>query len=289
MSPWFLAARPKTLSAGVVPVLVGSALAFKAQSFHLGIFLTCLVGSLALQIASNFINDASDFLRGADTEERVGPLRMAQAGLISPKALYIGAGLCFLIATLCGIYLTLQAGWIILLIGLLSIICATAYTAGPFPLAYYGLGDLFVLIFFGLAAVCGTYFAHALKFDSLVFISALIVGFHATGILIVNNTRDIEQDKKVNKMTLCVRLGLMNSKLYYIFLVTLSYLLIFHLAFELKSFWPLLTLLASPLAFFNIRKIQKAQRGEDYNLLLASTAKHQILFALLFSLSLALS
>ncbi len=289
MSPWFLAARPKTLSAGVVPVLVGSALAFKMQSFHWPILGACLVGSLALQIASNFINDASDFLRGADTEMRVGPLRMAQAGLLSPKALYLGAGLFFLIASLCGVYLVLQAGLPILAIGVLSIICATAYTAGPFPLAYYGLGDLFVMIFFGLAAVCGTYFSHTLKIDAPAFMAAVIVGLHAMGILVVNNTRDIEQDRQVSKMTVCVRLGLMNSKLYYLFLLALSYLLLINLALDLTSWWLALPLLTIPLAVLNCKKILKAQKGEQYNQLLASTAKLQIIFGFLFSLSLALS
>lgn len=289
MSPWFLAARPKTLSAGVVPVLVGSALAFKVQSFHWPIFLACLVGSLALQIASNFINDASDFLRGADTEKRVGPLRMAQAGLLSPKALYLGAGLCFLIASLCGVYLVLQAGLPILAIGVLSMICATAYTAGPFPLAYYGLGDLFVMIFFGLAAVCGTYFSHTLKIDASTFTAAIIVGLQAMGILVVNNTRDIEQDRQVKKMTLCVRLGLMNSKLYYLFLLVLSYLLLIHLAVDLTSWWIALPLLTFPLGLINSKQMLKATKGEHYNQLLASTAKLQIIFGFLFSLSLALS
>lgn len=286
MNPWIEAARPKTLSAGLVPVLVGSALAFHEGHFQFFIFLACLIGALSLQVATNYINDASDFLRGADTTERIGPKRMAQAGILTPKALFIGAGFMFLLATLAGVYLISQAGLIILAIGLFSILCATAYTAGPYPLAYYGLGDLFVMIFFGMVAVCGTYFAHTGNLSMLSFLCSLLVGFHSVAIIVVNNTRDIATDTKVGKKTMAVRLGTSLSKIYYQFILVLCYLIIIHICVVLTNFWLLLPILTFPLAINNMRKMRQAKSGDDYNKLLAATAKLQVLFCLLLSIAL---
>lgn len=288
MNPWIEAARPKTLSAGLVPVLVGSALAFHQEKFQFFIFLACLVGSLCLQIGSNYINDASDFLRGADTKDRQGPKRMAQAGILSPKALFIGAGLMFALATLAGFYLIHQAGLTILFIGLFSILCAIAYTAGPFPLAYYGLGDIFVFLFFGIVAVCGTSFAHTQTWDLLSLVTSFLVGLHAVAILVVNNTRDIETDTQVKKKTMAVRLGRTISKAYYQMILILSYLGVLHLAIDLHSWSLLLPFLSLPLGIKNILTMRKVQAGSDYNTLLASTAKLQILFGLLLALALIL-
>lgn len=288
MNPWIEAARPKTLSAGLVPVVVGSAAALHQGKFQFLVFLACLVGSLALQVATNYINDASDFLRGADTKERQGPKRMAQAGILSPKALFIGAGLMFTLATVAGLYLVLQAGLAILVIGLLSIVCAIAYTAGPYPLAYYGLGDFFVLLFFGIVAVCGTNFAHTQSWNMLSFITSLIVGLHAVAIIIVNNTRDIETDIKVQKKTMAVRLGRSLSKVYYQMILILSYLGVLHLAVDLKSWVMLLPWLTLPLGIKNTLTMRKIQMGSDYNTLLASTAKLQIIFGFLLALALIL-
>ncbi len=286
MNPWIEAARPKTLSAGLVPVLVGSALAFHEGHFQFLIFLACLIGALSLQVATNYINDASDFLRGADTTERIGPKRMAQAGILTPKALFIGAGLMFFLATLAGVYLISQAGLIILAIGLFSILCATAYTAGPYPLAYYGLGDLFVMIFFGIVAVCGTFFAHTTTFSTLSLICSILVGLYSVAIIGVNNTRDIATDILVGKKTMAVRLGKTLSKIYYQFVLALTFLILLHLCIELKSYLLLLPMLTLPLAILNMKKMKKAETGEEYNSLLASTAKLQILFCTLLSLAL---
>ena len=285
MSPWLAAARPKTWSAGIVPVLLGSALAWHDSEFHLPVFVAALLGGLFIQIATNYINDGADFLRGADTEEHLGPPRMAQAGLITPKALFVGAGICFFVATLCGSYLIAQAGWPILLLGVISILCAIAYTAGPAPLAYVGLGDLFVLLFFGFAAVMGTYFCHTNNLGGMpAILISLIVGLQGVSLIAVNNTRDISTDLKVGKKTMAARMGRKNSNIYYSFTQLLPFALVLLLSLELQSRLILGLLLLLPLAGKNARRIFRLREGKEFNFLLADTAKLQMLFGLALSL-----
>lgn len=281
MSPWVIAARPKTWSAGIIPVIATSALAWRRAEFSLAIFFAALFGSLFIQIATNYINDGADFLRGADTEERLGPPRMAQMGLITPKKLFWGAGLCFLLATLCGAYLIAQAGWMIFLLGLVSILCAIAYTAGPAPLAYVGLGDLFVLIFFGFAAVIGTYFCHTHSLGGWpTILLSLIIGLHGVSLIAVNNTRDIPTDLKVGKMTMSARMGRPAASYYYAATQLLPFLLLAPLAYKLHSLLLLLPMLFLPLAIQNVLKIFAADDGGDFNRLLVATAKLQVLMGL---------
>lgn len=290
MSPWVAAARPKTLSAGVIPVLVASALAVREQKFIFLVFVAALLGAMAIQIATNYINDASDFLRGADTEERLGPPRMAQTGALTTKALFIGAGLCFLAALLAGLYLISIAGLPILWIGLLSILAAIAYTAGPYPLAYYGLGDLFVLIFFGFVAVGGTYYAHALSLSSAVYICSLIIGFLGVSLIVVNNARDIPTDTKANKKTMAVRMGVRSTKIYYAVIIALPYALLPAFCWKLSwSPWVLIPMISLPLAVKNIYQMFQAQVPQQYNNLLAGSAKLQMLFGILLAISIVLS
>ena len=284
MNPWISAARSKTLSAGAVPVLVGSALAYMDKSFSLDIFFATLLGALSLQIATNYINDASDFLRGADSETRIGPPRMAQLGLLTPRSLYLGACFCFLIALLAGIFLILHAGIIILWIGIFSIIGATAYTAGPFPLAYYGLGELFVFIFFGLTAVCGTYFSHTHGFSSSALLAAIMVGLLAMAIILVNNTRDITTDTMAGKKTMSVRFGKKLSQHFYATIVLLPFLLLYFFI-ESGSWKFIFPITLLPLAAKNIHDMYTKHTGEDFNALLARTAKLELLFGFLFSLA----
>ncbi len=290
MSPWISAARPKTLSAGIIPVLVASALAVHDQKFQLFVFLAALLGSIAIQIATNYINDASDFLRGADTEERLGPPRMAQTGAITPRALFWGAALCFLFATLMGVYLIIAAGFAMLWIGVFSILAAIAYTAGPYPLAYYGLGDLFVLIFFGFVAVCGTYFAHSSQLSEVPLWLSLAVGALGVSLIVVNNARDIPTDTKVQKKTMAVRMGLLPTKIYYVCLLAVPYavLLALHLKFPAGKiiFAPMVT---APMAIRNSYQMFQAQKPMQYNELLAKSAKLQIFFGLLLSLAIVFS
>lgn len=289
MRPWIAAARPKTLVAGLIPVLLGSAFAFQLGSFHFGVFLAALGGALAIQIGTNYVNDASDFERGADTGERLGPPRMAASGLLTPRALYIGAGLWFLTAFLFGAYLIAQAGLWMLAIGLASIFFAVIYTAGPFPLAYLGLGDLFVLLFFGLVAVLGTVFAHTHEIAGGAVYLALAAGFHGMSLIAVNNLRDIPTDIRAGKKTLAVRLGDRASRVYISVLFFLPFFCWMPLAKNLAGVPALLPLLALPLASANTVACFRIEDRRKFNALLARCAGLQLVFGVLASLALVLS
>ncbi|HSG47618.1 MAG TPA: 1,4-dihydroxy-2-naphthoate polyprenyltransferase [Longimicrobiales bacterium] len=214
-SPWILAARPKTLPAAAAPVLVGMALAWRAGGFALLPALAALAGAVLIQVATNLANDYFDFIHGADTEHRVGPTRVTQAGLLSPVAVRNGMGLTLLAALLVGIYLVWVAGTPILWIGLAALVCAVAYTGGPFPLAYRGLGDLFVFVFFGLVAVTGTVYVQTLAFSWEALWAGAGVGAVSTCLLVVNNLRDIRTDEKAGKRTLAVRVGVTGTRVEY--------------------------------------------------------------------------
>ncbi|MEJ2336835.1 MAG: 1,4-dihydroxy-2-naphthoate octaprenyltransferase, partial [Gemmatimonadales bacterium] len=191
---WVLAARLPTLPAAVAPVAVGTACAFSVDRFRAGPAVAALIGALAIQVGTNFANDLFDYLKGADNESRLGPPRAVQLGLIRPSGMRRGMIGAFGVATLAGLYLTWAAGPVVVLIGIASIIAAIAYTAGPFPLGYNGLGDLFVLVFFGFVAVCGTAYVQAGYVPAVAWWSALAMGALATAILVVNNLRDLETD-----------------------------------------------------------------------------------------------
>ena len=204
---WWLAARPKTLPAAVAPVLLGTAFAIEDGGFHLGAFLCALLGAVLIQVGTNLANDYQDFVRGADTDARRGPLRVTHAGLVTPAQVRLATMLAFGLAFLAGIYLIVRGGWPILALGLLAIASGVAYTAGRYALAYTGLADLFVLVFFGPVAVAGTYYVQTLFLWPWVAIAGLGPGFLATAILLANNVRDMEEDRLANKRTLVVRFG----------------------------------------------------------------------------------
>jgi 1,4-dihydroxy-2-naphthoate polyprenyltransferase len=296
MNPWVAAARPKTLVAGLVPVVLGSAYAFNQGAFRLGIFLGALLGALAIQIGTNYVNDASDFQKGADTKDRLGPPRMAASGLLSPRALYVGAGIFFFLALIFGAYLVKEAGPWMLAIGLVSIFFAVVYTAGPFPLAYLGLGDLFVLIFFGLVAVLGTIFAHfeasgqanAFAEASAIYL-ALATGFHGMGLIAVNNLRDIPTDILAGKKTLAVRLGDKASRFYFSLLEFLPYFCWMPISSRIPGAFAFLPYFSLPLATLNSFVCFRIRDRREFNGLLARSAALQLLFGLLASLSLVLS
>ncbi len=207
-NPWILAARPKTLAAAVTPVLVGTALARGvAAAAHWPSFLFALLGAVFIQIGTNYVNDALDFKKGADTHTRLGPLRVSQAGLLDADRVLRGAYACFVLAALCGIPLILRGGWPIAAIGVASIVAAYAYTGGPYPLAYHGLGEVFVMIFFGLVAVCGSFYLQRLSLDVTAWIGGVAVGALAVVILAINNLRDIDNDRASDKRTLAARFG----------------------------------------------------------------------------------
>lgn len=288
VSSWLLAARPKTLSAASVPVLVGSACAFSAGGFRLGPALAALAGALLLQIGANFANDVYDYEKGADTAERLGPTRAVQAGLISPAAMKRGMFVVFGLSLLLGAYLTWVAGPIILLIGILSIASAVAYTGGPYPLGYNGLGDLFVFVFFGLVAVCGSAYVQLGQVPALAIWSSVPVGALATAILVVNNLRDFEQDARVGKRTLAVRWGPRAVIYEYALLLAFSYAIPLFLATSsARGRFVLLPLVTLPLASKLLRAVSR-ETGRALNARLAGTAKLLLLFGLLFALGVLL-
>lgn len=285
---WLLAARPKTLPAALAPVLVGTALALHDGAFALLPALAALLGALLLQIGSNFANDYFDFFKGADTPERLGPLRVTASGLISPGQLRWGMVVVFGLAALDGLYLIQVGGWPILAVGVASILAALLYTGGPFPFGYYGLGDLFVFVFFGLVAVCGTYYVQALTLTWPAVVAAVPPGLLITAILVVNNLRDIETDAKAGKRTLAVMIGRAATRWEYRILLGVAYLLplLLWLGYG-YSFLVLLPWLTLPLPIQLIDKISTKVDGSSLNHALAGTARLSLAFSLLLAVGLA--
>lgn len=219
---WALAARPKTLPAAAAPVFIGTGLAALRGGFAAGPAIAALLGALLIQIGTNLANDYYDFVRGGDTADRVGPTRVTQAGLVEPSVVRRAMYLVLAAALGVGIYLVSVGGWPIVWIGLASLVCAVAYTGGPFPLAYHGLGDVFVFVFFGLVAVSGTVWVQTLTFPAEAIWAGTGVGALSTAILVVNNLRDIPTDREAGKRTLAVRLGTGGSRVEYVALLALG-------------------------------------------------------------------
>jgi 1,4-dihydroxy-2-naphthoate octaprenyltransferase len=286
---WILAARPKTLPAAVAPVIVGTALAIAEGVFRPFPALAALLGSMLLQIAVNMANDYFDHVRGVDTPDRVGPVRVAASGLISPRRLRFGMLLVIGLSALVGVYLAWVGGWLVLVIGAASILSLLAYSSGPFPLASHGLGDLFVFLFFGVAAVCGTYYVQAQRVTLLALAAAVPVGLLTTAILVVNNLRDIETDRQAGKHTLAVLLGQQGARLEYALLCVVAYgvVIAFWGAGWFKA-WVLLPIAAAPLAVRLIARVYAVSDGKALNAALAGTAQLDLLFNLLFALGLIL-
>ena len=277
---WLLATRPKTLPAALAPVIVGSAMAATDGSFAAVPALAALAVALLMQIGVNLANDYFDFIKGIDSEDRLGPLRVAQSGLIPPTRVKSVMIATLALATLLGIYLMTVGGWPVALIGAASILAALAYSGGPFPLASHGLGDLFVFIFFGLVAVCGTYYVQALRLTPMVIVMASIVGLLITAILVVNNLRDIQTDRSAGKHTLAVIIGPRGSKIEYALLLTLAYLILLIIWLGgWVSVWGLLPLISLPLAVLLTRAIWKTTGGPALNRTLAGTAKLALIFS----------
>lgn len=274
---WLLAARPKTLSAAVVPVLMGSALAAKEPAgITWWVFWCALIGAVLIQIATNLINDALDFKKGADTAERLGPIRVTAAGLISSRAVMTAAYSCLFGAALCGIPLIYRGGWPMVAIGVTSILAAYAYTGGPFPLAYRGLGEVFVLLFFGFVAVGGTFYAHSLQWNEGAGLAGFAAGSLATVLLAINNLRDVDGDRRSNKRTTVVRFGERFARFEIAFFALAPFAAV---AFIGRNY--LLTLVALPLALLIVVKVMRS-RGAELNRTLALAGAHQWLFGLLF-------
>lgn len=281
---WMLASRPKTLPAAAAPVILGTALALADGKFQWGPALAALTGALLLQIGANLANDVFDYHKGADTEQRLGPMRVTQAGLLAPRQVMTGMWIVFGLAVLVGLYLTWVAGWPVVWIGLLSIAAAIAYTGGPFPLGYYGLGEIGVFLFFGLAAVCGTYYVQAEQLSLAAVLAAFPMGFISSAILAVNNLRDIETDRAAGKHTLAARFGLAWARREYLILLIAAYLVPPFMAVFAGTSWTVLTAwLSIPLAYRLVQQVWHVQ-GRVLNRVLAGTGQLELVYALLLGL-----
>ncbi len=281
---WLLAIRPATLTASFVPIIVGGSLAWAEGYPKIDVLLACFLGALFIQIATNLHNDYEDFVRGADTEDRLGQARVTQKGWMTEKTVLTGALVAVLAAILCAGYLTYMAGWPIVVIAIFSLISGFAYTGGPKPLAYVGLGDVFVFLFFGLVAVCGTHYAMTLKWGTNALLAAIPVGLLASAILVVNNLRDRRTDEKVGKRTVVVRFGEKFGRSQYIIMLTLSYLtpLIALLLGYATTGW-LLTWISLPIAILLGQKLLRID-GRALNPYLGKTAMLGVLYSILFSI-----
>ena len=285
---WILASRPKTLPAAIMPVFVGTSIAIYDGLFDLSAAIIALVCSLLIQIGTNFINDLYDYLKGSDKKNRVGPVRVLVNGLISVKEMRIGIAIVFGSAFLLGMYLVYLGGWVVFIIGVLSLIAGYSYTAGPFPLAYNGLGDIFVFIFFGFVGTIGTYYVQAHEISMMAVWSSIPVGALVTNILVVNNYRDIEEDRAAGKLTLAVIFGSTFAKMHYLLFMILSYAILLVVYFTFKQslfvFLPLLTL---PLSIKLIKMIFRIT-GKELNKTLELTAKLSAIYGLLFAVGIIL-
>lgn len=287
LMPWILALRPKTLSAAVVPVMVATALVrYEGHSILWWVSICALLAALFIQIGTNLVNDAIDFKKGADTEERIGPRRVTQSGLLSHKQVMIGAGVCFALALAFGVPLVARGSWPIVAIGLVSVALGYAYTGGPFPLAYLGLGDFFVILFFGLVAVGGTFFLHTHTLSVSALVAGLQVGLLATVLIAVNNLRDAPQDAKVGKRTLAVRFGLNFARAEIAFLTVTPFLLGAYWAQHGPLNGGILPILGVPLARRLLYGVFKNDPSPVYNKFLAMAGALQLIFG--FALAFAL-
>lgn len=289
MNPWINASRPKTLPAAAAPVIVGSALAYSSGGFRLLPALAAFFGALMLQIASNLANDYFDFIKGVDTDDRLGPQRATASGLISVKQMRKGIIIVIFLAVIDGLYLVSVGGIPVILIGIFSILALLAYSGGPYPLASHGLGELFVFIFFGLVAVGGTFYVQSLTMSRLVILGSLPSAMQITAILVVNNYRDRITDQKCGKNTLAVMIGEKASRIEYLMLILLPYAVLFIFLLSKNSQWPvLLPLISLPLTLPLIRQIFGKYQGKELNKTLAGTAKLSLVFSILFSTGLIL-
>jgi 1,4-dihydroxy-2-naphthoate polyprenyltransferase len=287
---WLLAARVRTLPAAIAPVLVGTALAGFAGVFHPLRFLAALIGALFIQVGTNLSNDYSDARRGADTEDRLGPVRVTAGGLVPPGRVLVATYVSFGVAVLAGAYLVAVAGWQLLLVGGASILAGVLYTGGPRPYGYEGLGEVFVFLFFGIVAVVGSYFVQVRHLSWEAFALAVPVGLLAAAILVVNNIRDIDTDRRAGKRTLAVRLGRERARTMFALIVYLAYLLapVTWIFGPLRP-WLLLSWLTLPLGAQIVRTVRNRLDGPSLNAALAQTGMLQLAFCMLLSAGLLLS
>lgn len=280
---WVLAARPKTLPAAAVPVLVGTAVASSSTDIDATIFAATLAAALLIQIGTNFANDYSDFVSGADTAERLGPTRVTQGGLLAPQAVRWATYVAFSLALLIGVYLAYVGGWPIVLIGSVSIVCGLLYTGGPWPFGYHGLGDLFVFVFFGVVAVMGTAFLQSGTWSGRALAASIPIGLLSTNILVINNLRDVATDRAAGKRTLAVRIGDRATRWQYALFMLAAYGIPVGLTVMQWSDWYLLPWLSAPFAALLTRRVLGSAAGRELNVVLERTGQLLLLFGVLFA------
>mgnify|MGYP001293503345 CR=1 FL=1 len=283
MNPWIIASRPKTLTAAISPVILGSSLAYYDGYFNIITFIVIIGAASLIQIGTNFSNDFFDYIKGADNQDRLGPDRVLQKKLLSKTQIIRAISIVFVMAIIFGCYLAYIGGWPIVLVGLLSIFFGIIYTGGPYPLAYNGLGDIFVFIFFGLVAVSGTYYLHTGCISTNAIILGISTGTMATAILVVNNLRDINNDRACGKKTLAVYLGERFTKIEYLFLITAAYIIPIYISYIMGNKSSIyIVYFTLPIS---IRLILEVffQKGSNLNKTLEKTAKLLLLYTILFS------
>jgi 1,4-dihydroxy-2-naphthoate octaprenyltransferase len=283
-----MAARLRTLPAAIAPVLVGTSLAGTEDRFRVGAFIAALLGAIFIQVGTNLSNDYSDARRGADAEDRLGPVRVTAGGLVPPRQVLMATYITFGLAVLCGAYLVYVAGPVLLAIGAASILAGVLYTGGPRPYGYEGLGEVFVFLFFGIVAVAGSYYVQQEKLEWEAFALAVPVGLLAAAILVVNNVRDIDTDRRAGKRTLAVRLGRPRTRTLYSVMLLVADVALIPVAFALSA-WVLLPILTLPLAARLARTVRAHVDGPTLNAALARTGMLQLAFCVLLSVGILAS
>jgi 1,4-dihydroxy-2-naphthoate polyprenyltransferase len=285
---WVMAARLRTLPAAIAPVLVGTSLAGTEDRFRVGAFIAALLGAIFIQVGTNLSNDYSDARRGADTEDRLGPVRVTAGGLVPPRQVLLATYVTFGLAVLCGAYLVYVAGPVLLAIGAASILAGILYTGGPRPYGYEGLGEVFVFLFFGIVAVAGSYYVQQEKLEWEAFALAVPVGLLAAAILVVNNVRDIDTDRRAGKRTLAVRLGRPRTRTLFSVMLLVADVALIPVALALSA-WVLLPVLTVPLAARLARTVRAHVDGPTLNAALARTGMLQLAFCVLLSVGILAS
>lgn len=283
---WMTAIRPKTLTAALSPVIVGWGLAVDAGGFSWASALAAMIGALMIQIGTNLVNDVVDFKKGADQEDRLGPTRVTLSGLLTAKQVWMGVYVSFGVAVLAGIYLTFAAGMLVVVIGTVSILAGLAYTAGPYPLAYSGLGDLFVLIFFGFVAVCGTVFVISGFVPGAAWLAAAGVGALTTNILVINNIRDVESDRRAGRKNIPVNFGRRAAEWEFGLMLILAFgALVLLISLKFSDYWMVMPFFTLPKGLGIWKKLRGGLSGASLNPVLGETAQMLFRYSLLLSLA----
>jgi 1,4-dihydroxy-2-naphthoate octaprenyltransferase len=286
---WLLAARPKTLPAAVAPVLIGCGVAIGAHGFQLGPAAAALAIALLLQVGANLVNDVGDFQQGTDTSERLGPLRVTQAGLLAPRQVWLGSAVVFGAAGLLGIYLALVSSWAVLLVGAACILGAVIYTSGPLPLSRVGLGEVFVFLFFGIVAVCGTAYVQLHGVPISAILGGCAAGVLIVNILVVNNVRDLLTDRKAGRKNIPVKYGRPAGEIEFLTMQAAAFLIPVGVWLTgTGSAWVMLSWLSLPLAVGLMRRFHATPAGRGLNLILAQTAQFALVYSALLAVGLAL-